>query len=78
MDPKTAHADELAPGEVHAGFEVVSAEEVPEVDGWAYVLTHRATGARLLWLANADENRAFSIAFKIGRASCRERVLPPV
>lgn len=67
MDPKTApvaHADELAPGEVHAGFVVEAAEEVPEVDGWAYVLTHRATGARLLWLANADENRAFSIAFK--------------
>lgn len=67
MDPKSAckpHANELVPGEVHAGFEVESAQEVPEIDGWAYVLTHNATGARLLWLANGDENRAFSIAFK--------------
>ena len=31
----------LAPGSVHAGFEVVSATPVPEVSGTIYVLRHQ-------------------------------------
>lgn len=54
----------LAPGTAHEGFTVVSAEPLPEISGTAYRLVHDASGARLLWLACADTNRSFSIAFK--------------
>ena len=54
----------LAPGSVHAGFEVVSATPVPEVSGTIYVLRHQASGARAMWIACADTNKSFSIAFK--------------
>ena len=54
----------LTPGDQLNGFTVVSAEPLPEVEGWAYVLDHPATGAQLLWLANADDNRAYAISFK--------------
>lgn len=54
----------LAPGSAHHGFVVESAEPLPEVSGCAYVMRHTATGARLMWLACADDNKAFAIAFK--------------
>ncbi len=54
----------LAPGSVHAGFEVVSATPVPEVSGTIYVLRHQASGARAMWISCADTNKSFSIAFK--------------
>ncbi len=46
------------------GFRVESAENLEEIDGRAYTLRHTASGARLLFLENDDENKAFSIAFK--------------
>ncbi|MEG1831322.1 MAG: insulinase family protein [Raoultibacter sp.] len=46
------------------GFSVVSAAELPEIEGTAYVLYHKASGARALYLANDDENKAFAIGFK--------------
>lgn len=46
------------------GFTVVSKEDLPEINGTAYVLTHITSGARLLYLANDDNNKSFSIAFK--------------
>ena len=54
----------LAPGSVHAGFTVERAEPLPELSGCAYVLRHDATGARVMWLACADTNKAFAISFK--------------
>ncbi len=54
----------LAPGSVHAGFEVVSATPVPEVSGTIYVLRHQTSGARAMWISCADTNKSFSIAFK--------------
>ncbi len=54
----------LALGSVHAGFEVVHAEPVTEISGYAYVMKHQATGARLLWLACDDNNKSFAISFK--------------
>lgn len=54
----------LAPGSAHHGFVVEIAEPLPEVSGCAYVMRHAATGARLMWLACADDNKAFAIAFK--------------
>ena len=46
------------------GFTVLAREELPEIDGTAFVLVHKKSGARLLYLANDDSNKAFSIAFK--------------
>ena len=46
------------------GFVVDSSEPLSEIDGSAHVMCHEKSGARLLFLQNADENKAFSIAFK--------------
>ena len=46
------------------GFVVDSSEPLSEIDGSAHVMRHEKSGARLLFLQNADENKAFSIAFK--------------
>lgn len=54
----------LAAGTTHAGFTVERAEPLPELSGCAYVLRHNATGARVMWLACADNNKAFAISFK--------------
>lgn len=47
-----------------AGFTLTSTEALPEFDGDAYVMHHHASGARLLYLASEDENKAFAIGFK--------------
>ena len=60
-----AHAAELlSPGTEISGFAVTRTEEIPELDADAYVLHHAASGARLLYLACEDENKAFAIGFK--------------
>lgn len=46
------------------GFSLLNSEPLTEIDGTAHVLAHRASGARLLYLQNDDENKAFSISFK--------------
>lgn len=46
------------------GFVVQKAEDLPEIDGRAYVLFHEKSGARLLYLQNSDINKAFSISFR--------------
>lgn len=59
------HASQLlAPGTTVSGFTVTSCKELAEFDADAYVMHHAASGARLLYLACEDENKAFSIAFK--------------
>ena len=55
---------ELAVGTRHAGFTVTAVEPLRELSGCAYVMRHDATGARALWLACADVNKAFAISFK--------------
>lgn len=54
----------LALGSSHQGFSVIAIEPVQEIAGTAYVMRHDASGARLMWLACADTNRSFAIAFK--------------
>lgn len=55
---------ELLPGTQIAGCLVLSKEELPEIDGTAYLLEHRQSKARICYLANGDNNKAFSITFK--------------
>lgn len=57
-------ATTLPLGSTVFGFTVTSKKTLAELDADAYVLHHRASGARLLYLACEDENKAFSIAFK--------------
>ncbi|WP_180326751.1 insulinase family protein [Raoultibacter phocaeensis] len=59
-----APENDLATGTSLQGFTVESAEELEEIDGKAFVLLHEKSGAKLLYLQNDDENKAFSIAFK--------------
>ena len=63
-DPRAAAAALLVPGTTCHGFAVERRETVPELDADAYVLRHTASGARLLYLACDDENKAFAIGFK--------------
>lgn len=63
-NPRAAAAALLAPGTTTCGFTVTHVETIEELDADAYVLFHHASGARLLYLACDDENKAFAIAFK--------------
>lgn len=63
-DPRAAAAALLVPGTTCHGFAVERCETVPELDSDAYVLCHTVSGARLLYLACDDENKAFAIGFK--------------
>lgn len=54
----------LQPGDELQGFTVRSTEKLPEIDGQAIVMDHAASGAKLLYLKNDDENKSFSIGFK--------------
>lgn len=51
-------------GKVIHGFKLHRIEEVKEVDGVARIFEHEKTGARLLYLSNADDNKVFSISFR--------------
>ncbi len=57
-----ARAD-LQPGTIICNFRVERIESIPEIDGRAYVMRHQSSGTPLMWLANDDENKAFSISF---------------
>lgn len=63
-DPRAAAAALLVPGTTCHGFAIERCETVPELDSDAYVLRHTVSGARLLYLACDDENKAFAIGFK--------------
>lgn len=51
------------------GFELLHQQDVREIEGWAYVFAHTKSGARLLYLANDDNNKGFSITFKTPAAN---------
>ncbi|MDO5043385.1 MAG: insulinase family protein [Slackia sp.] len=55
---------DFVPGAKLHGFAVESSEPLSEIDGFAHVMRHEKSGARLLFLQNEDDNKAFSIAFK--------------
>lgn len=46
------------------GFEFLGWEEVEEIEGKAFILKHKLSHARLLFLNNEDINKSFSISFK--------------
>lgn len=46
------------------GFDLIESQRVDEIDGNAHRMLHVASGARLLFLQNDDDNKSFCIAFK--------------
>lgn len=54
----------LQAGGTLAGFTVREQRRIDELDADAFVLSHTSSGARLLYLACEDENKAFAIGFK--------------
>lgn len=46
------------------GFAVARGRELKELEARLWELEHEKTGAQLLWLERADENKTFAIAFK--------------
>ena len=52
------------PGQVISGFRIDEVREIPDIDSVAYIGRHEASGARLLYLANDDEDKSFAIGFK--------------
>lgn len=51
-------------GDKTYGFTVVHIEDIPEASGTLIQMEHDVTGARLIWLKSAEENKLFSVAFK--------------
>ena len=51
-------------GDVVEGFVFERAEDLPEIEGTAYLFRHGTTGMPLMWLANDDENKSFSVTFR--------------
>ena len=51
-------------GEIYNGFRVSKQEYIKEVNSTAYLMEHERSGARLLYLANDDDNKVFSIGFR--------------
>ena len=55
---------ELKPNAVIHGFLIDSCEALPEIEGKAITGLHEASGAKLLYLQNDDENKSFAIGFR--------------
>ena len=51
-------------GKLYNGFRVIKQEYIKEVNSTAYLMDHERSGARLLYLANDDDNKVFSIGFR--------------
>lgn len=49
---------------VYHGFKLVSIKEIKEIDSILYEFYHEKSGANLVYLANDDTNKCFSIGFK--------------
>lgn len=51
-------------GDIIHGFRVTNLSHIQEVDSDAYLMQHERSGARLLYLANNDDNKVFFISFR--------------
>ncbi len=49
---------------IYSGFQILQYAYVEEITSDVYLLEHRKSGARLLYLGNSDDNKVFSIAFR--------------
>lgn len=49
---------------VHAAFDLVRDETIPEISSEVRLYRHKKTGAEVLSFLNDDENKVFGIIFK--------------
>ena len=52
------------PGQRIAGWRIDSVRPIPDIESEACIGVHEASGARLLYLANDDEDKSFAIGFR--------------
>ena len=52
------------PGKTYSGFTIETREHLSEINGEAITALHDASGAKLLYLANDDNNKSFAIGFR--------------
>ena len=45
-------------------YDIVKAEDLPDIHGEGYLLKHKKSGARIMLLPNKDSNKVFNIAFR--------------
>lgn len=45
-------------------YEFIKKEEIDELNSTGYLLRHKKTGARVVLLANEDNNKVFNIGFR--------------
>lgn len=57
-------ADDIAAIAAAHGFQMRAEAPLAEIEGSAHRMVHAASGAKLLFLRNDDENKAFAISFK--------------
>lgn len=55
---------DIKTGDIVAGFLVERIEPLDELEARTYLMRHQKSGARLLFIENDDEDKAFSISFK--------------
>ena len=55
---------ELSVNNEYNGFVVTDVIPLTELAGTAFVMRHKQSGARVLWLSCDDDNKSFAIAFK--------------
>ena len=51
-------------GKMYCGFHICKSDFIKEMDSTAYLMEHVVSGARLLYLANEDDNKVFTIGFR--------------
>ena len=51
-------------GKTYSGFRICKQEYIKEVNSTAWLMEHEISGARLLYLANDDDNKVFTIGFR--------------
>ena len=55
---------EFKQNEIYFGFRLQKIEEINDIHSTAYLFSHEKSGARLLYLKNADHNKVFNVVFK--------------
>ena len=45
-------------------YEIISRQELPDIQSTGWILRHKKTGARVMLVENGDENKVFNIAFR--------------
>ena len=49
---------------IYYGFKLLNIKEIKEIDSVLYEFKHEKSGASMVYLANDDTNKCFSIGFK--------------